>query len=44
MNESYDDDTGKINLLTSNSKTHLKCVGGGWGFNVCVGEGGGGGG
>ena len=25
-----------INLLTGNSKTHLKCVGGGWGLNVCV--------
>ena len=25
-----------INLLTSNSKPHLKCVGGGWGLNVCV--------
>ena len=26
-----------INLLTSNSKPHLKCVGGGWGLNVCGG-------
>ena len=25
-----------INLLTSNSKPHLKCEGGGWGLNVCV--------
>ena len=25
------------NLLTSNSKPHFKCVGGGWGLNVCVG-------
>ena len=23
-----------INLLTSNSKPHLKCVGGDWGLNV----------
>ena len=29
-----------INLLTSNSKPHLKCVGGGWGLNMCVGGGG----
>ena len=29
------------NLLSSNSKPHLKCVGGGWGLNVCVGGGGG---
>ena len=28
-----------INLLTSNSKPHKKCVGGGWGLNVCVGGG-----
>ena len=32
-----------INLLISNSKPHLKCVGGGWGLNVCGGGGGGGG-
>ena len=34
-----------INLLTSSSKPHLKCVGGGWGLNVyvCVWGGGGGG-
>ena len=32
-----------VNFLTSNSKPHLKCVGGGWGLNVCVGGGGGGG-
>ena len=25
-----------IHLLTSNRKPHLKCVGGGCGFNVCV--------
>ena len=25
-----------INLLTSNTKPHFKCVGGGWGLNVCV--------
>ena len=39
MNESYDDDTGNnklINLLTSNSKPHFKCVGGDCGINVCV--------
>ena len=29
-----------INLLTSNSKTHFKCVGGGWGLNMCVWGGG----
>ena len=29
-----------INLLTSNSKPHLKCVGVGWGLNVCVWGGG----
>ena len=29
------------NLLTSNSKPHFKCVGGGWGLNVCVWGGGG---
>ena len=32
-----------INLLTSNSKPHLKCVAGGLGLNVCVGGGWGGG-
>ena len=31
-----------INLLTSNNESHLKCVGGGWGLNVCVWLGGGG--
>ena len=30
-----------INLLTSNSKPHLKCEGGCWGLNVCVWGGGG---
>ena len=30
-----------INLLTSNSKPHLKFVGGGWWLNVCVCGGGG---
>ena len=30
-----------INLLTSNSKPHLKCEGGCWGLNVCVCGGGG---
>ena len=44
MNESYDDDTGIINLFTVNSKPHLECVGGSWGLNVCVCGGGGGGG
>ena len=41
MNESYDDDTGIINLFTVNSKPHLECVGGSWGLNVCVCGGGG---